>query len=129
MKTKTTILVLLAAVLIFAAACGSANSATAQSQHKKTFTLEVTDDTGNVSSQTIITTEETVGAALVKEGVIEGTESEFGLMVMYVNGLRADYDEDGAWWAFYINGEMAMAGVDTTDIDEGETYAFVYTEA
>ena len=41
-----------------------------------------------------------------------------------VNGVTADYDKDGTYWAFYINGEYAMSGVDTTAVEEGATYAF-----
>ena len=33
-------------------------------------------------------------------------------------------DKDGKYWAFYVNGEYASAGVDATDITEGATYAF-----
>jgi len=126
MKAKT-IVVLLMTLLFIVAACGSSSNAPAQGE--KTFVFEVTDADGNVTSQTIRTTEATVGAALVDEGLIEGEVSDFGLMVTHVNGIRADFVEDEAWWAFYIDGEMAMAGVDDTDIEEGVTYAFVYTPA
>jgi len=152
MKAKA-ILLLAAALLLFAAACSNASSAPEQQPQEQAeqetgrtaesnpaglqnigagatvFLFEVTDDTGNVNSWNVHTDETTVGAALVDVGLIEGTESEFGLMVFYVNGIRADFDEDGAWWAFFIDGEMAMVGVDSTDIEEGVTYAFVYTEA
>jgi hypothetical protein len=94
-----------------------------------TITLEVTDSEGIVTSHEITTTETTVGAALLAEGLIEGDVGEWGLMVTHVNGLRADFTEDGAWWAFYIDGEMAMAGVDSTNTEEGVVYAFIYTPA
>ncbi|MCL2662610.1 MAG: DUF4430 domain-containing protein [Oscillospiraceae bacterium] len=93
------------------------------------FIFEVTDSDGNVSIWNVHTDETTVGAALVGVGLIEGEMSDFGLMVSHVNGLRADFVEDDAWWAFYVNGEMAMVGVDSTDIEEGASYAFVYTPA
>jgi len=120
------LILLITAVLIFTAACATENST---SEGTKEFTLEVTDDNGNVTSLTIKTDESTVGAALLNEGIIDGDVSDFGLMVLFVNGVRADYFEDGAWWAFYIDGEMAMEGVDTTEIEEGKTYAFIYTPA
>ena len=126
MKSKTIVLLLMA-LLFIVAACGQSSSSPAQGE--KSFIFEVTDANGNVTSQTIRTTEATVGAALVEEGLIEGDVSDFGLMVTHVNGIRADFVEDEAWWAFYIDGEMAMAGVDSTDIEEGVTYAFVYTPA
>lgn len=43
--------------------------------------------------------------------------------MMPVNGIIADYDVDKTYWAFYINGEYAMSGVDTTKIEEGAAYS------
>lgn len=57
-------------------------------------------------------------------GLIAGEESEYGLYVKTVNGITADYDKDGVYWAFYINGEYAQTGVDSTKIAEGESYSF-----
>ena len=54
----------------------------------------------------------------------EGEDGQYGLYVKTVNGITADYDVDGTYWAFYINGEYAMSGVDVTDIAAGSTYAF-----
>ena len=44
--------------------------------------------------------------------------------VKKVNGITADYDADQTYWAFYVNGEYATAGVDSTTIEEGATYSF-----
>ena len=44
--------------------------------------------------------------------------------VKTVNGITADYDADGVYWAFYVNGEYAVSGVDSTPIAEGESYSF-----
>lgn len=38
--------------------------------------------------------------------------------------MTADYDKDGVYWAFYIDGEYAMTGVDATNITDGARYAF-----
>ena len=94
-----------------------------------TFIFEVKDDKEDIIVWKVHTNESTVGAALLGVGLVEGTVSAMGLMVEYVNGLRADFMEDNAWWAFYINGEMAMEGVDSTDIEEGTVYAFIFTPA
>jgi hypothetical protein len=34
---------------------------------------------------------------------VEGEESDYGLYVKTVNGITADYETDGAYWAFYTN--------------------------
>ena len=88
------------------------------------FAFTVTDQDGNETGFEIHTDKETVGEALLEVGLIEGEESEYGLYVKTVNGITADYDKDGVYWAFYVNGEYAQSGVDSTTITEGETYSF-----
>jgi len=90
----------------------------------KEFTVTVADQDGSETKLEIHTDQETVGAALSELGLIEGDESEYGLYVKTVNGIRADYDKDGVYWAFYINEEYAQTGVDATDIAEGDSYSF-----
>ena len=87
------------------------------------FTLQVVDADKNETTLKVKTDEKTVGAALLKLEVIAGDNSEYGLYVKCVNGTVADYDKDQTYWAFYINGEYAMTGVDSTDITPGATYA------
>ena len=77
---------------------------------------------------TVKTDKDTVGAALIENGLIAGEEGAYGLYVKVVNGITADYDIDGSYWSFYVNGEYAMAGVDTTTIEEGATYKLEYTK-
>ena len=77
---------------------------------------------------TINTDKKTVGEALVENGLIAGDEGAYGLYVKKVNGIVADYDVNQSYWAFYINGEMAMTGVDMTDIDETAIYRLEYAK-
>ena len=58
-----------------------------------------------------------------------GSTSEYGLMVDTVNGITLDYNKDGMYWSFYINGEYAMTGVDATPVEADATYSFVATAA
>lgn len=88
----------------------------------KTFPLTIADKEGASINVTVNTDEETVGAALVALNLVEGEDSDYGLYIKTVNGITADFDVDGTYWAFYINGEYAMTGVDQTPIAEGETY-------
>ncbi len=88
------------------------------------FNFSVVDKDGNETKFVIHTDAETVGAALLEHGLIEGEESEYGLYVKKVNGILADYDVDQTYWGFYVNGEYAMSGVDTTNIEEGGNYSF-----
>lgn len=88
------------------------------------FNLTVTDADGNETEFTVNTDKKTVGDALIELDFISGDEGQYGLYVKTVNGITVDYDKDGKYWAFYVDGEYAMAGVDTTEIDENVTYAF-----
>ena len=97
-------------------------------QGETVFRLEVTDNNDTLTVWDVRTNEETVGAALVAVGLISGDETDFGLMVIEVNGVVADWDANQAFWAFHIDGEFAMTGADATYIESGATYAFVYTE-
>ncbi len=87
------------------------------------FALTVTDKDGNETQFEIHTDKETVGEALQELNLIDGEEGEYGLFVKTVNGITADYDADGVYWAFYVNGEYAASGVDVTQITEGDSYA------
>lgn len=88
------------------------------------FAFVVRDIDGSEKSFTIKTDAKTVGEALLAVDLIEGEDGQYGLYVKKVNGITADYDVDATYWAFYINGEYAMSGVDTTDIVAGATYMF-----
>ena len=93
----------------------------------KTLTVEVKAENQQITL-TVKTDEKTVGAALLKEKLIAGEQGDYGLYVKSVNGITADYDVDQTYWAFYVDGEYAMAGVDTTTIEEGKTYRLERTK-
>lgn len=93
----------------------------------KTVVVEVKAQEKTVTF-TIKTDKDTVGAALLEHGLIAGDEGPYGMYVKVVNGMRADYDVDQRYWAFYTNGEISMTGVDVTAITEGATYQMVYSK-
>ena len=116
------LLVLVAVMALTAISCG----AEVTNEGEKTFTFQVRDLEGTVVGDFKITTERAmVGEALLDEGLIEGENGPYGLYVKTVNGITADYDTDGTYWAFYIGGddrEYAMTGVDATPIEDGGVY-------
>ena len=89
-----------------------------------TFLFTVVDRDGAETAFEIHTDKEIVGDALAELGLLTGEESSYGLFVKAVNGIVADYEVDKTYWAFYVNGEYAMSGVDTTTIEEGTSYMF-----
>ena len=61
-------------------------------------------------------------------GLVEGETGDYGLYIKVVDGLRADYDLDGAYWAISKDGEYLMTGADSTPIADGEHYELTYTK-
>ncbi len=98
--------------------------ATVLGEGQTVFTFNVTDADGNETNFEIHTDKETVGDALLELDLIAGEDSEYGLYVKTVNGITADYDKDQTYWAFYVNGEYAQTGVDSTNVTAGDTYSF-----
>ena len=135
-------IVLIAAIALFTTACNDNKTndtptttenavsttespkATVLGKGETKFNFTVTDLEGNETAFEINTDKKTVGEALLDLELIAGDESEYGLYVKTVNGITLDYDKDGAYWAFYVNGEYGSTGVDATDIVPGTTYTF-----
>ncbi len=94
------------------------------SGYEKSFIFEVIDKDG-VKTQTEIDTDKKIlGEALQDLGLIKGEEGDFGIYIKEVNGIVADYDIDGTYWAFYINDAMSMKGADQVEIVDGDVYSF-----
>ena len=93
----------------------------------KTLKIKVEAD-GKSVVFTIKSDKETVGEALLEHSLIAGDQGDYGLYVKVVNGIKADYDTDKAYWSFNKNGEYMMSGVDTTNFADGEQYELVYTK-
>lgn len=91
---------------------------------EKEFIFTITDADGTETAFLVHTDKTTVGEALIELNLIAGEAGPYGLYVKTVNGVTYDYDADGKYWAFYVNGEYGMTGVDMTDITEDATYSF-----
>ena len=88
------------------------------------FIFKVTDLDGETTSFLVSTDKTVVGEALLDLGLINGEDSEYGLYVKVVNGTELDYETHGKYWAFYVNGEYGMTGVDSTSIENDTIYEF-----
>lgn len=106
----------------------TASDVTALGEGAAMFRFSVVDLEGNETKYEIHTDETTVGAALVALELVTGHDTEYGLYVDTVNGIAADWDKDQTYWAFYIDGEYALTGVDATEITENAAYSFVLTK-
>ncbi len=130
------VLIIVAAMTFAFASCGNTKKVgndttitdTTEESAEVTITVQIKGSDGNVTYFVITTKAEFLRGALEQEALIEGDESEYGLYVKVVNGERADYDKDGAYWSFLKNGEYLMSGVDTTPIADGDIFAIEYTK-
>ena len=133
--------VLIAAMALLATGCDDNNTSTDTSSAAPTSSVEAAQTTtlgegatsfdfvvegldGKQKSFVIKTDKAIVGEALLELELIAGEDSEYGLYVKTVDGTTLDYNKDGKYWAFYVNGRYATAGVDSTQITAGETYMF-----
>ncbi len=129
-------IVLIAATALFTIGCNdnsnrsenplsSGNvSVTELGSGQNAFDFTVIDKEGRATAFKIKTNKTTVGDALLENSLIEGEESKYGLYVKTVNGLTLDYNLDGYYWSFYVDGKYASSGVDSTDISATSKYAF-----
>ena len=92
----------------------------------KTITVTVDFADGTTKTHEIKTDEEYLRGALEQESLVEGTESEFGLYVLTVDGVTAD-EAKQQWWCFTKGGETLMSGVDTTPIEDGDCFEITLT--
>lgn len=134
---KRILSVLLAALLLLSlAACGAPaeipeTQTTGTTETKATLnkiTVIVVHADGSEKTFSYETDEEFLGTLLQDEGLITGEMGQYGLMISEVDGEKAVYEENGAYWALYENGEYAMQGIDTTKIKDGGEYKLEYTK-
>lgn len=96
-------------------------------QGSKTITVSVTHKDGTEKDFTYHTDEEYLGPCLLAEGLVEGENGSFGLMITTVDGETADWNVDKSYWALYIGQEYASTGADTTPVNDGDSFGLVYT--
>lgn len=129
MKKNRKIIIAVVAVVALIAALVGVYFATrpATTAGSKSFTVEVTHKDGSEKTFSYSTDAEYVGEVLLDEGLISGEDGEYGLYILEVDGEKAVYEEDGAYWALLVNGEYAMTGVDQTPVVDGDVIGLVYT--
>ena len=127
MKNKKTLLavgaVLLAALVMLGAWLALRPQASAGTKH---IVISVTYADGTKESFDVATDAEYLKEAADTVLKLEGETGPYGFTVYAVNGEKADYNKDGAYWALYVDGGYGQYGVDAQPVADGSTYAFVY---
>lgn len=88
-------------------------------------TLTVTIDHLNADDRTLTlhTDAAYLRGAMEEQSLIGGTEGEFGLYLLTVDGETADESKQ-EWWGYTVNGELALYGVDEQPVQDGDTIVF-----
>ena len=94
---------------------------------EKAFTVKVVHADRSEKTFSYRCSDEYLGDTLLREGLIKGEKGAYGIYITEVNGERAVYEKDKAYWALFINGEYAVSGIDATPIENGAQYTLAYT--
>ena len=141
MKNKNSLLRLFSLVAVLAmvavmcfslASCEKNEPETPKDSEGAKITIQVTVVHGDGTSKVFdIETVEgaTLRSALDSVDLVQGDEGPFGLYVKTVDGERADYDCDGAYWSFEQNGAVMMEGIDSVKVGDGDKFEIIYTAA
>ena len=122
-KRKTILLAVVLAILILTSGLVWNFSRPQAATGAKTVTLDVIHGDGSEKTFTLQTDAETLRKACEEQNLIAGTEGEYGLYVLTVDGETAD-ESIQQWWCITKNGEEHFYGVDETMIQDGEKYEF-----
>lgn len=128
MKNKRLIVSIVALVcLLSLLLCACGNKAPVADGAEKTFTLQVVHADGTVMEKEITTTQQFLAHALFDEKILVEEEALTTGMYLIVDGEEASWEKDKAYWGFYVNGEYAIEGMNTTEIEAGAVYKLEYT--
>ena len=101
----------------------------------KQITIEVTGSDATTDGYTFSTDAEYLIQAMDElaetnsDFTYSGSDSEYGMMIEVINGEKAVYAEDGAYWALYVNGEYGQYGADSQPVEDGAKYTWTYEKA
>ena len=129
MSKKTRNIIIAVAVLLVlvigALVLFNQNKPAAQ-QGDKNITVIVVHGDESQKEFAINTSSENLRGALEEQKLVEGSDSEYGLYVITVDGETAD-EAAQQWWCFTKGGEKLMTGVDDTMIADGDQYEITLT--
>ncbi len=93
----------------------------------KTITMTVVHGDGSENAFTINTDAEYLADALLDEGIVEDNQTEWGLYIITADGETVDEAQE-QWWCLTQDGEMTSTGASETVIEDGDSFALIFTE-
>jgi len=127
------LILLIAAAAVTLPSCGANDAKTGEESgitqaDEITITIEVIGPSGTSKEHSVTTDSDNLEGALLDSGFVSGENGPYGLYIKTVDGITADYDTNGAYWAIYKDCEYLMTGAADTPIQEGEHYELVFTK-
>lgn len=65
----------------------------------------------------------------IEELEMESEDGPYGPMLLSINGEFAEFNTNGAYWAFYVNDGYCNYGVAEQPVEDGDAFQIVYTPA
>lgn len=118
--------VLLIVIAIFTTGCGKKDNNSSVITESKEITVTVVYADKSEKVFDIKTDAEFLGDALFEEKLIKEDEYKSGFY-SYIDGVRADYNKDKAWWCVTKGGEMTNKGINDLPIADGDKFEITHT--
>ena len=127
MKIKKILAAVVALVCVAALLCACAPKEPAATGQEKTFTLQIVHADGTTVEKEITTEQTYLANALFDEKILTEEDALKTGMYTIVDGEEASWAKDQAYWGFYVDGQYAVEGMNTTEIKDGAVYKLEYT--
>lgn len=126
-KTKTVVLTVVILAVVAAGLLLLYHTLSPKGQAgEKTVTIAITGPDGKEASHEVRTDAAYLLEALESVAQLDGEETAQGYTLYGVDGVRADFTKDSAYWAIYVNGEYGVYSLDKQPIADGDSFAIVY---
>lgn len=136
MKNKKTLLAAAVLVIILIAlglfrgiaSSGGKDSSADSAGEEKAKAIAVTVVHGDGSEKVFeYDTDETyLAPVLTEEGLVEGTEGQYGLFITTVDGEEADESKE-EWWCITEDGEPSSVSASELEIEDGDKFELTMT--
>ena len=128
MKNKKLVIAIAAVVVVIAVLLGVYFATRPETNAgDKNITVTVVHADGTAVEFEHSTDQEYLGRAMVEMGLVEDIQGPYGLFIEEVDGEKAVWEENGAYWSILIGEEYAVTGADEIVLEDGGEYSLVYT--
>lgn len=94
-------------------------------QGGKHISIEVVYADGKAENYEVDTDAEYLKEAAESVLTLGGEETQYGFSLYTVNGVTADFNQGGQYWAIYVNGEYGQYGIGRQPVADGDRYQLI----